>query len=91
LYEALLEGPVLFAILNVFIQKPRPRMATSGLFMLFYGLFRFLVEFVRLPDAQIGYLAFGWVTMGQILTLPMMVIGIWWLWLAYHRQQAVSA
>jgi phosphatidylglycerol:prolipoprotein diacylglycerol transferase len=86
LYEAILEGPVLFAILNIFILKPRPRMATSGLFMLFYGLFRFLVEFVRLPDPQLGYLAFGWLTMGQVLSFPMMLLGIWWVWLAYQRR-----
>lgn len=60
LYEAVLEGPVLFLLLNLFIRRPRPRRATSGLFLLGYGLFRFAVEFVRLPDAQIGYLAFGW-------------------------------
>ena len=90
LYEALLEGPVLFAILNVFIRKPRPRMATSGLFMLFYGLFRFSVEFVRLPDAQIGYLAFDWFTMGMLLTLPMMLLGVWWIWLAYRRERLDS-
>jgi len=91
LYEALLEGPVLFIILNGFAAKPRPRMATSGLFMLFYGFFRLLVEFVRLPDPQIGYLAFGWVTMGMLLTLPMMVLGVWWIMLAYRRKPAVPA
>jgi len=90
LYEALLEGPVLFIILNGFVRKPRPRMAASGMFMLFYGAFRFLVEFVRLPDAQIGYLAFGWVTMGQVLTLPMMLLGVWWIVLAYRREEQPS-
>ena len=48
----------------------------SGLFGLMYGLFRFLIEFVREPDAQLGYLAFGWLTMGQILSLPLILIGI---------------
>lgn len=91
LYEAVLEGPVLFIILNWFVQRPRPRLAASGMFMLFYGLFRFLVEFVRLPDAQLGYLAFGWVTMGQILTLPMMLLGVWWLVLAYRREAQAGA
>lgn len=86
LYEALLEGPALFVILNWFVRKPRPRMAASGMFMLFYGLFRFFVEFVRIPDPQLGYLAFGWVTMGQILTLPMMALGVWWIVLAYRRE-----
>ena len=91
LYEAILEGPVLYIILNWFISKPRPRMATSGMFMLFYGLFRFAVEFVRLPDEQIGYLAFGWVTMGQVLSLPMILIGIWVIYLAYRQPSAKSA
>ena len=50
-------------------------MAVSGLFLIGYGVFRFSVEFVRLPDAHIGYLAFGWLTMGQILTLPMLILG----------------
>jgi phosphatidylglycerol:prolipoprotein diacylglycerol transferase len=86
LYEALLEGLVLFLLLWWFSAKPRPTMAVSGLFLLGYGLFRFLVELVRLPDAHIGYLAFGWVTMGQILSLPMMLGGIVLLTLAYAQQ-----
>jgi phosphatidylglycerol:prolipoprotein diacylglycerol transferase len=48
----------------------------SGLFALLYGLFRFSVEFVREPDVQLGYLAFDWLTMGQILSLPLIVVGI---------------
>ncbi|MCX7111321.1 MAG: prolipoprotein diacylglyceryl transferase [Proteobacteria bacterium] len=91
LYEAILEGPVLYIVLNWYIRKPRPRMATSGMFMLFYGLFRFAVEFVRLPDEQIGYLAFGWVTMGQVLTLPMMLIGGWVIYLAYNRDKVMAS
>ena len=51
-------------------------MLVSGLFALLYGSFRFLVEFVREPDAQLGYLAFGWVTMGQLLSLPMLLAGL---------------
>lgn len=75
LHEALLEGVVLFAILWVFSRAPRPRMAVSGLFLLAYGVFRFAVEFVRVPDAQFGYLAFGWLTMGQVLSAPMVIAG----------------
>ena len=90
LYEALLEGPVLYAVLNWYIRKPRPRMATSGMFLLFYGLFRVAVEFVRLPDGQIGYLAFGWVTMGQVLSLPMILLGIALMVTAYHRQPGMD-
>ena len=76
LYEALLEGVVLFAVLWWFTRRPRPAMAASGVFLVGYGLARILVEFVRVPDAHLGYLAFGWVTMGQVLTLPMIAAGI---------------
>ena len=76
LYEALLEGVVLFAVLWWFTRRPRPAMAASGVFLVGYGLGRTLVEFVRVPDAHLGYLAFGWVTMGQVLTLPMIAAGI---------------
>ncbi len=75
LYEALLEGLLLFIILWLYSSKPRPMMAVSGLFLLGYGVFRFSVEFVRVPDAHIGYLAFGWVTMGQLLSFPMIILG----------------
>ena len=88
LYEAFLEGVVLFIILWLFTRKPRPVMATSGLFALLYGLFRFSVEFVRVPDAQLGYLALDWLTMGQILSMPLIIIGITLLLLAYHKRNA---
>jgi len=80
LYQAVLEGLVMFCILWWFSSKPRPRYAVSGMFALLYGVFRFLVEFVRVPDAQLGYLAFGWLTMGQVLSLPLIAIGLFWLW-----------
>jgi phosphatidylglycerol:prolipoprotein diacylglycerol transferase len=82
LYQATLEGLVLFCALWWFSRKPRPRYAVAGLFALLYGLFRFAVEFVRVPDAQLGYLAFGWVTMGQVLSLPLIALGLFWLWLS---------
>lgn len=85
LYEFLLEGPVLFVILWWFSSKYRPTMAVSGLFALCYGIFRFLVEFVRMPDAHIGYLAFGWVTMGQLLSLPLILVGAGMLLYAYRK------
>ena len=90
LYEFLLEGVTLFVVLWLFSMKPRPRMAVSGLFALLYGCFRFLVEFWRLPDPQLGYLAFGWVTMGQILSLPLILIGIVLLALAYRRKESAG-
>jgi phosphatidylglycerol:prolipoprotein diacylglycerol transferase len=80
LYEFALEGVVMFAVLWWYSRKPRPRYAVSGLFALLYGGFRFLVEFVREPDAQLGYLAFGWLTMGQVLSLPLVLLGLYWLW-----------
>jgi len=88
LYEAALEGLVLFVILWTYSAKPRPYMAVSGLFLLLYGAFRFLIEFVRLPDADLGYLAFGWVTMGQVLSTPMIAVGAIMLVMAYRSGKA---
>lgn len=79
LYEGLLEGVVLFVVLWIFASRPRKAGAVSGLFALLYGLFRFAVEFVRVPDVQLGYLAFGWLTMGQVLCLPLILMGLWLL------------
>ena len=81
LYEAVLEGLVLFAILWWFSRRPRPPMAVSGLFLAGYGAARCLVELAREPDAHIGYLALGWLTMGQLLSAPMVLAGaamLWW-------------
>jgi phosphatidylglycerol---prolipoprotein diacylglyceryl transferase len=77
LYEMLLEGLVMFVVLWLVSLKPRPRYLVSGLFALLYGCFRFAVEFVRVPDVQLGYL-FGtqWVTMGQMQSLPLIAIGL---------------
>jgi phosphatidylglycerol:prolipoprotein diacylglycerol transferase len=85
LYEFVLEGPVLFAVLWLFSRKHRPTLAVSGLFALGYGAFRFLVEFVRVPDEHIGYLAFDWLTMGQVLSLPLIAVGIGMLLFAYRK------
>lgn len=90
LYEAFLEGLVLFAILWIYSNKPRPVGAVSGLFLIAYGSFRFAIEFVRVPDAHIGYLAFGWFTMGQLLTLPMILAGITLMIWAYRRDDKVQ-
>ncbi|MGK0298186.1 MAG: phosphatidylglycerol:prolipoprotein diacylglycerol transferase [Gammaproteobacteria bacterium] len=86
LYEAILEGLLLFIIMWWFSSSARPRMAISGLFMLLYGVFRFAVEFFREPDAHIGYLVGDWLTMGQVLSTPMIIVGIILLFLAYTRQ-----
>jgi len=85
LYELFLEGVVLFFVLWLYSRKPRPVMATSGLFLVVYGVGRFVIEFVREPDQQMGYLALGWVTMGQILSTPMVIAGAVLLVLAHRR------
>lgn len=78
LYEALLEGVLLFVVLFALARKtpPRPRGTFFGAFMLGYGICRFLIEFVRQPDAQLGYLWGGWLTMGQVLSLPLIIAGV---------------
>lgn len=91
LYEAALEGLALFVILWIFSRRPRPLMAVSGVFLIGYGVFRFLVEFVRRPDAHLGYLAFDWLTMGQLLTLPMLAFGTLLLVLAYRNRPEKSS
>ena len=79
IYEAILEGIVLFIILNfVFTEKLKASVMTSY-FLILYSLFRFTVEFFRVPDAHIGYLALNWVTMGQILCIPMFLLGLYFL------------
>lgn len=83
LYEAFLEGFILFLILWFFSKKQRPPFAVSALFLLCYGVFRCAVEFYRIPDPQYGYLLWGWVTMGQILSLPMILVGGFSFWYAY--------
>jgi phosphatidylglycerol:prolipoprotein diacylglycerol transferase len=88
LYEATLEGLVLFAVLWWFTRKPRPRLAPTGLFFILYGCGRFVVEWVRMPDANIGYLAgTDWLTMGMLLTSPMILIGVAIMAFAYWRNQ----
>jgi phosphatidylglycerol:prolipoprotein diacylglycerol transferase len=82
LYEALLEGLLLFAVVWLYSRRSRPVGSVTGLFLAGYGLARFAVEFVREPDAQLGYLAFGWLTMGQVLSTPMILLGVWLIWRA---------
>ncbi len=85
LYEFFLEGIVLFLIVWFYSAKSRPAMAVTGLFGAGYGVFRTLVEFVRMPDAHIGYLAGGWLTKGMVLSLPMVVIGAGMMIYAYRK------
>ena len=95
LYEAALEGLCLFLILWSFSLRPRPIRAVTGLFLVCYGIFRVTIEFVRLPDQHLneaadGYLAFGWLTMGQVLSTPMILVGIVLLWLAYRADSFIE-
>lgn len=84
LYECILEGVVLFFILYFFSRKPKPRMAVSGLFLLGYGSFRFIVEYWREPDSHLKELA-EFMSMGQILSLPMIIGGLVLIILAYKN------
>jgi phosphatidylglycerol:prolipoprotein diacylglycerol transferase len=88
LYEAFLEGLVLFLLLWFYSARPRPRMAVSGLFLAGYGAARTVVEFAREPDAHLGYLAGGWLTMGMLLSLPMVLAGLLLMGLAYRNGEA---
>ncbi len=78
LYEGILEGLVIFAVLFALSRRrpPYPRGTFIGLFFVMYGVFRILIEFVREPDPQLGYLAWGWLTMGQVLSVPLIIIGV---------------
>ncbi len=84
LYQFALEGVLLFAVVFWFSSKPRPTCAVSGVFSLGYGCVRFFAEFFREPDQHLGFQAFGWVTRGQILSLPMIALGVILLVIAYR-------
>ncbi|WP_044169949.1 prolipoprotein diacylglyceryl transferase [Candidatus Pantoea carbekii] len=75
LYELFLEGIILFIIINIFIRKTHPTGSVSGLFLISYGVFRVMVEFVREPDIQLGLFK-DYISMGQILSIPMILSGI---------------
>lgn len=83
LYQATLEGIVLFIVIFWFSSKPRPRGAVSGLFLVMYGCFRSIVEVYRQPDADIGFDLFGFITRGQLLSAPMFIVGFGLLFYAY--------
>ena len=90
LYEFCLEGVGLFILLWWFSAKPRPRFAVSALFLLGYGVARIIAECFRQPDPQYGFIAFGWLTMGQILSFPMAVAGAIALAIIYSRHHTRS-
>lgn len=89
LYECILEGLVLFICLWLYTLKPRARGMASGLFLIGYSIFRFAVEFVRQPDPQLGFVAFGWMTRGQELCIPMLIIGIILVVMAKRRGELI--
>lgn len=93
IYEALLEGLALFLLLSVLIwgfRKLRTPGFVTGTFVAGYGAARIFVEFFREPDAQLGYLAGGWLTMGMVLSLPMVLIGLWLMWRARPASPAAA-
>ncbi|HEY7775000.1 MAG TPA: prolipoprotein diacylglyceryl transferase, partial [Kineobactrum sp.] len=90
LYQFALEGVLLFFILLWFSSRPRPVWSTAGLFGVGYGCLRFIAEFFREPDAHIGIQAFGWMTRGQLLCLPMIAMGLFLLWWAYRNAETTA-
>lgn len=90
LYQFALEGIVLFSVMWWFSSRPRPLYAVSGLFGIGYGSQRFFVEFFREPDEGLGFVALDWLTMGQILSLPMIIAGVILMCIAYRRGASVS-
>ena len=87
LYQFALEGVALFALMFWFSHKSRPRMAATGLALMAYGIFRSIAEFYRQPDAHLNFIAFDWLTMGQLLSAPMIIVGLGLLVWAYQRDR----
>ena len=90
LYQAGLEGLALFIILMWYSRKPRPGAAVSGLFLVGYGVFRLVAEFFRQPDEHLGFLAMQWLTMGMLLSLPMIAAGFIIMWYAKHTDASTK-
>ena len=88
LYEALLEGLLLFIVLWWVARKPRAVGVLSGIFLIGYSSARMFVEFFRVPDQHLDYLLFDWVTMGHLLSLPMLLLGVYLIVTAKGRPEA---
>ncbi|HEY5644649.1 MAG TPA: prolipoprotein diacylglyceryl transferase, partial [Pseudomonadales bacterium] len=86
LYQACTEGLVLFALVWWVSSRPRPAGVVSGVFLAGYGMLRFFTEFFRQPDSHLGFIALDWLTMGQLLSLPMFIVGILFIYSARSRQ-----
>jgi phosphatidylglycerol:prolipoprotein diacylglycerol transferase len=80
LYEFGLEGVLLFIVIWWYADKPRPQGRVTALFLMGYALCRFIAECFREPDLQLGFIAFDWLTMGQLLSIPMFLLGLWLWW-----------
>jgi phosphatidylglycerol:prolipoprotein diacylglycerol transferase len=94
IYESFLEGPVLMAVLWTIkaVKKNRIDGQIAAAFIIFYAIFRFLVEFTREPDSQLGFIAFGWLTMGQLLSFAILVAGVvWWVLLGRRKSSESPA
>jgi phosphatidylglycerol:prolipoprotein diacylglycerol transferase len=91
LYELIAEGFLLFIIVWTYSAKIRPRFAVASLFLLCYGAIRIFLEFFREPDASLGFIAWHWLTMGQLLSLPMIMVGGMGLFLSYHYKERVCS
>jgi len=89
LYEVLGEGILLFLLVWIYSKKPRPTGAVTGLFLLGYGIARSTVEFFRVPDDS-GFFGIEWLTEGQLLSIPMIIIGIGLMFWAYRRKEATA-
>jgi phosphatidylglycerol:prolipoprotein diacylglycerol transferase len=89
LYQAAIDGVLLFIILWLFARKPRPAMAVSGVFALGYGCARFFTEYFRTPDYEVSVAGIT-ISAGQMLSLPMIALGIVLLWLAYRQPRPAS-
>lgn len=91
LYEAFFEGLVLFFILWFYSAKNRKAGTVAGLFLIGYAIIRIGIEFVRVPDEHLGYLAFGWLTQGQLLSIPMILFGLYLFMRKNKGEKALSA
>ena len=91
LYQGILEGLGIFVIVWLYSNKPRPTMAVSGLFAVCFGVFRFINEFFRQPDPQLGFVAFGWMSMGQVLSIPLAIAGVLLMVFAYKKAPAKNS
>ncbi len=91
IYEFLLEGVLLFTFLWCYSIKPRPRMTLSALFLIGYAIVRFFCEFFRQPDPQLHFIAWGWLTRGQELSIPMFLLGLFLLYLVHRRKKKAQS